>query len=62
MTNNTEGDRTMTNHDKLYEFEDNDKRLNGICIYDVSIRESLLSTVYTVSYTHLLLNRLYFSL
>ena len=46
MTNNTGGDRTVTNHDRLNEFEDNDKKLNGICIYDVSIRESILSNVY----------------
>ena len=42
MTDYTEGDRTIPDHE-LYEFEDNDKKLNCICIYDVSIRESILS-------------------
>ena len=46
VTNNTEGDRTITNHDRLYEFAENDENLNGICIYDVNIRDSIISNVY----------------
>ena len=34
MTSYTKGDRTMTNHDRLNEFEDDDERLNCICIYN----------------------------
>ena len=44
MTDYTEGDRTIPDQE-LYEFEDNDKKLNGIFFYDVSIRESVLSNV-----------------
>ena len=46
VTNNTDGDRTITNHDRLYEFAENDENLNGICIYDVNIRDSIISNVY----------------
>ena len=34
MTNNTGGDRTMTNHDRLNEFAEDDENLNCICVYD----------------------------
>ena len=36
----------MTNHDRLYEFVENDENSNGICTYDVNIRDSIISNVY----------------
>ena len=47
MTDYTGGDRTMTNHDRLNEFEDNDEHLNCICIYDVGIRYLIINNVYS---------------
>ena len=47
MTDYTGGDRTMTNHDRLNEFGDNNEHLNCICIYDVSVRYLILNNVYS---------------
>ena len=44
-TDNTKGDRTIRNHDKLYEIVENYKKLNCLYIYDTNIRDSIINNV-----------------
>ena len=43
VTDNTKGDRTIPDHDKLYELLENYEKLNNLYIYDTNIRDSIIN-------------------
>ena len=46
VTDNTKGDRTIPDHDELYEIVENYKKLNSMYIYDTNIRDSIINDLY----------------